>query len=58
MKDEFTRGAELVFKIENNNLPWTALFEKSEFFSRYKVYLQVDILAQTEQEHIKWYVCF
>jgi poly(A) polymerase len=54
MKEEFARGADITFKIENQGLPWAVLFEKSDFFCRYKVYLQIDILAQTEDEHRKW----
>jgi poly(A) polymerase len=54
MKEEFARGAKLMFEIENGTSPWNVLFDKCDFFSRYRVYLQVDILAQTEQEHHKW----
>lgn len=54
IKEEFARGAKLVFEVENGTSPWNVLFEKCDFFSRYRVYLQVDILAQTEQEHHKW----
>lgn len=56
LKEEFARGADVTFKIENNGAPWSTLFEKCNFFSRYKVYLQVDILAQTEAEHRKWFL--
>jgi len=53
LQDEFRRGAEVMPKIEEG-LGWSVLFDKCEFFSRYKVYLQVDILGATEQEHRKW----
>jgi poly(A) polymerase len=56
MKEELVRGAEVSIKIEKNLCPWTTLFDKCDFFSRYKVYLQVDIVAQTELEHRKWFV--
>jgi len=56
MKEEFARGAELVFKIENNASTWNAIFEKCDFFTRYKGYLEIDILATSESEHHKWFV--
>jgi poly(A) polymerase len=56
LKEEFKRGAEVTMKIEQGTLPWTALFEKSDFFTRYKAYVQVDAFAATEEEHRKWLV--
>ncbi len=55
LKEEFARGAELTNKLENNACTWSVIFDKCDFFSRYKVYLQIDILATSEQEHHKWY---
>jgi poly(A) polymerase len=54
LKEEFARGVEVTTRVENNSLPWSALFEKSDFFMRYRDYLQIDILGQTELEHSKW----
>jgi len=55
IKDEFSRGLDMCLKIEKEEDTWNKLFEKSDFFVyRYKVYVQVDILAATEEQHRKW----
>ena len=56
LKEEFARGAVVTFKVESQGLAWAELFEKRDFFTRYKVYLQIDIQAVTEEEHRKWYL--
>jgi poly(A) polymerase len=54
LKEEFARGAVITFKIESQGLSWAELFEKRDFFTRYKVYLQIDVQGLTEEEHRKW----
>ncbi len=54
MKQEFARGAQITSKIEREGVSWAALFEKCEFFSKFKAYVQIEILAATEDEHRKW----
>lgn len=54
MKAEFARGTQITFKIEQEGCPWSLLFEKCDFFSKYKAYVQIDILAASEDEHRKW----
>jgi len=54
LRDEFTRGREITFKVEHNGETWKKLFEKSDFFERYKIYVQIDILGATEEDHRVW----
>ncbi|KAF2078416.1 hypothetical protein CYY_000283 [Polysphondylium violaceum] len=54
LKNEFIRGAEITRKIETNELLWPSLLEKSDFFTRYRFYLQIDCIAGNEEDHRKW----
>eukprot|EP01117_Protostelium_nocturnum_P009220 TRINITY_DN3300_c0_g1_i2.p1 TRINITY_DN3300_c0_g1~~TRINITY_DN3300_c0_g1_i2.p1 ORF type:complete len:633 (+),score=239.40 TRINITY_DN3300_c0_g1_i2:169-1899(+) len=54
LKAEFSRGTDIVMEIERKEATWTKLFEPTEFFTRYKSYVQLEILAATEEEHRKW----
>lgn len=57
MKQEFARGRKICDKIDQDkdSTPnYAELFEKTDFFSRYKAYVQVEILAASEEEHRKW----
>jgi poly(A) polymerase len=55
MKQEFSRGATVTMKIESEGVPWSLLFERDDFFVRYKAYVQVDMIAESEEEHRKWF---
>jgi len=54
LKEEFKRATQITTKVEQEGLPWTNLFEKSDFFTKYKAYVQVDVFAPVEEEHRKW----
>ncbi|EFA75017.1 polyA polymerase [Heterostelium album PN500] len=54
LKDEFARGNQIAQKLESGEANWNKLLEKSDFFSRYQFYLQIDCSAQNEEEHRKW----
>lgn len=54
MKQEFSRGVQVANKIEREGGLWSVLFEKSDFFLRYKAYVQIEVFANTEDEHRKW----
>lgn len=43
MESEFKRGLVVVEKVMKKEAPWTDLFMKSDFFRRYRFYLQVNI---------------
>jgi poly(A) polymerase len=58
LKEEFDRGTRITFKIEQEGHSWESLFEKSNFFEKYKAYVQVEIVAHSEEEHRKWFVEF
>jgi poly(A) polymerase len=49
MKEEFSRGVNL-----SVNENWGALFSKSAFFTKYKVYLQLRVFTETVEEHRIW----
>lgn len=54
MTEEFIRGAEITMKAEQGECDWDLLFEESDFFVRYKNYLEIIIPAQTESAHRAW----
>ncbi|EGC37259.1 hypothetical protein DICPUDRAFT_150175 [Dictyostelium purpureum] len=54
LKNEFVRGAEITRKIETNESTYNALLEKSDFFTRYRFYIQIDCSAGNEEDHRKW----
>jgi poly(A) polymerase len=54
LKMEFARGFQISSKIEQEELPWNALFDKCDFFVKYKAYVQVEIIANNQEEHRKW----
>jgi len=54
LKQEFSRGTQITSKIEQESMPWTSLLDKCDFFLRYKAYVQIDVLASTEEDHRKW----
>lgn len=41
-------------KIIYEHAPWATLFEKDDFFTRYKHYLQVIVSSDTEERHLRW----
>lgn len=52
---EFARGAEITNDIVSNKKTWAELFEKHDFFFRYKFYLTVVVSTKgSEEEHLKW----
>ncbi|PRP78954.1 poly polymerase [Planoprotostelium fungivorum] len=54
LKKEFVRGSLVTGEIDKGNAKWDALFEPSDFFHRYKVYVKLMIMANSEEEHRKW----
>ena len=44
----------LVQEIEMNKASWSALFEPFQFFEAYKNYLQVDIIAEDDEDLRLW----
>jgi poly(A) polymerase len=41
--------------MEENTADWINLFEKYPFFESYKHYLQIDIMAQNEDDFRQWH---
>jgi poly(A) polymerase len=58
MKQELQRGTFTTTKIETEGASWTSLFEKCDFFNMYKAYVQIELVAEKEDEHRKWYELF
>eukprot|EP01027_Heterolobosea_sp_BB2_P016669 GEZU01023698.1.p1 GENE.GEZU01023698.1~~GEZU01023698.1.p1 ORF type:complete len:556 (+),score=91.46 GEZU01023698.1:118-1668(+) len=54
MTEEFQRGLEITTYIETGKESWAKLFEESDFFVRYKNYLQVEVTADNEEDLMKW----
>ncbi|KAL9648156.1 hypothetical protein ABK040_012689 [Willaertia magna] len=54
MKDEFKRGQEITIKAEAGEESWEVLFEESDFFIKYKYYLQIEVSSTNEEDHGKW----
>ncbi|KAF9171586.1 polynucleotide adenylyltransferase [Mortierella sp. AD011] len=54
MLSEFKDAAELVNRIMVERAPWSDLFAKDDFFSRYRHYLQVIASSDSEERHLRW----
>jgi poly(A) polymerase len=52
--DEFGRGAGIVDSILSGTDEWSALFQKDDFFHRYKYYLQVIASSISAETQAKW----
>ncbi|KAJ1938688.1 polynucleotide adenylyltransferase [Linderina macrospora] len=48
---EFKRGTEITDRIMTKKADWDELFEKSDFFYRYRHYLQVNVTSEDEDDH-------
>jgi poly(A) polymerase len=59
MQAEFKRGSEITQRIDlpgtcRDQSIWTDLFEASDFFAQYKYYVQVEVIAATDDEQRAW----
>ncbi|KAG8948098.1 polynucleotide adenylyltransferase [Tulasnella sp. 424] len=54
MMQECKRAAEVVTRIFDEGAPWSELFEKHDFFSRYRHYIQVVAAADSAENLKKW----
>ncbi|KAF9329336.1 polynucleotide adenylyltransferase [Linnemannia elongata] len=54
MLSEFKDAAELVNRIMTQRVPWSTLFAKDDFFTRYRHYLQVIASSDSEERHLTW----
>eukprot|EP01134_Creolimax_fragrantissima_P003912 CFRG3912T1 len=54
MQNEFKRGMAATMEIDEGKATWSKLFEKSDFFSRYRHFLQIDAISETEEKYNKW----
>ncbi|KAD2392958.1 hypothetical protein E3N88_39935 [Mikania micrantha] len=54
MTEEFKRGHDVCEAMVLNNGSWLELFEPYRFFEAYKNYLQIDIVAQCDQDMMNW----
>ncbi|KAJ3329356.1 polynucleotide adenylyltransferase [Blyttiomyces sp. JEL0837] len=52
--EEFKRGAEITEKIFIGTATWHDLFEKEDFFHRYKYYLQIIASTDSQERHFRW----
>ncbi|WVZ79792.1 hypothetical protein U9M48_027328 [Paspalum notatum var. saurae] len=54
MMEQFQFGNKICQEIEMNKVSWSALFEPFQFFEAYKNYLQVDIIAEDDEDLRLW----
>ncbi|WFD42147.1 polynucleotide adenylyltransferase [Malassezia psittaci] len=54
MTQEFLRGSEIVDRVFRGEAQWRELFEKHDFFHRYKYYLQVIASSGSADLQLKW----
>ncbi|KAJ3197264.1 polynucleotide adenylyltransferase [Irineochytrium annulatum] len=52
--EEFRRGLEITEKIIMGTAKWEELFEKDDFFHRYKYYLQIIASTDSPERHLLW----
>lgn len=58
MQQEFERGLEVTTKCDLVNAGWEELFEETDFFIRYRDYIEIEIGGQTEHDLKIWYVSY
>jgi poly(A) polymerase len=51
---EFARASDISQKIMKGKLPWSALFDKHDFFLRYKYYLAITAASKSPDTQVKW----
>ncbi|KAI3815615.1 hypothetical protein L1987_15292 [Smallanthus sonchifolius] len=54
MTEEFKRGHNICEAMVLNNGSWLELFEPYRFFEAYKNYLQIDIVAECDEDMMNW----
>ncbi|CDO73813.1 hypothetical protein BN946_scf185015.g142 [Trametes cinnabarina] len=54
MREEFQRGCNIVDQVMKGEAEWSALFEKHDFFHRYRFYLQIIASARDQETQSKW----
>lgn len=58
MTEEFKKGADIVDKVIVGTAEWSELFQKHDFFHKYRYYLQVIASTGSAELQLKWYVQF
>lgn len=51
LKEEFTRGYQLMEQIKEGHRPWTALWDKTDFFTRFKLYASIVAKTASRADH-------
>ncbi|OSD04556.1 polymerase [Trametes coccinea BRFM310] len=54
MREEFQRGCNIVDQVMKGEAEWSALFEKHDFFHRYRLYLQIIASSRDQETQSKW----
>ncbi|KAI9610044.1 hypothetical protein H4Q26_007038 [Puccinia striiformis f. sp. tritici PST-130] len=54
MMTEFKRGLAVTDEIATGTKPWAALFDKHDFFTRYRYYLQITASSPNAEIQLKW----
>ncbi|KAK9071859.1 hypothetical protein SSX86_008289 [Deinandra increscens subsp. villosa] len=54
MTEEFKRGHDICEAMVLSNGSWLELFEPYRFFEAYKNYLQIDIVAENDEDMLNW----
>lgn len=54
MKEEITRGSTVSLDIELGKLKWDDLFEESDFFKKFKHYIQLLVISNKLETHSSW----
>ncbi|KAI9000742.1 polymerase [Trametes punicea] len=54
MREEFQRGCNIVDQVMKGEAEWSALFEKHDFFHRYRFYLQIVASSSDPETQSKW----
>lgn len=51
---EFKRAADIVDKIVVRSVQWSELFQPHDFFTRYRVYIQITASSVDPDVQLKW----
>ena len=56
MKEEISKATEVTREIENGTKNWEDLFEKSDFFTNYKHFFEVNAKSKSPESQNTWFV--
>ncbi|XP_029281721.1 poly(A) polymerase type 3-like [Cottoperca gobio] len=54
LTEEIQRGHVIAQEIQKKKADWSTLFDKPDFFKKYKYYIQLQATSATAEQHLEW----